>query len=176
MRFLTLLGSVLLFCHAALAAVSGTLIRDETLRASASSSAAAVASAARGAKVDVLARSGGWYQVSHAGRKGWVRMLSVRTGAATQTDASGEIQAILGVGLEQRDPSKVVAVAGVRGLNEEDLKGAKFSETEIRKLEQLGVGAEEARGFARAGNLNQQNVSWLPKPNSQQSGGGWGGE
>lgn len=175
MRFLPLLASLLLFSHAALAGVSGTLIRDETLRASAASSAAAVATVARGAKVDVLARSGGWYQVSHAGRTGWVRMLSVRTGAATQTDASGEIQAILGIGQEQRDPSKVVAVAGVRGLNEEDLKSAKFSESQTQKLEQLGVTADEARRFAQAGNLSQKKVAWLPDPNGQ-SGGGWGGE
>jgi Bacterial SH3 domain len=176
MRLLALLIPVLLFSNSAVAAVSGTLIRDETLRASASSASATVGTAAKGASVQVLTRSGGWYQITSNGRKGWVRMLSVRTGAATQTDASGELQAVLGLGQERRDPGKVVAVAGVRGLNEEDLKEAKFSESEMRKLEGSGVNADEARRFAHAGALRQQNVAWLPKPKSQKSNSGWGGE
>lgn len=158
-------------------AATGTMIRDEPLRASASPGAAVVGNAGRGASVEILARQGGWTQVRAAGRTGWVRLLSVRAGAAGQTDAVGEIKGVLDVGQRRSDPGRVVAVAGLRGLTEEELRGARFDARELDKMNGYAVAAAEAERFARQADLIRRQVAYLPAPqkDARQSGGtSWG--
>jgi hypothetical protein len=82
----------------------------------------------------------------------------------------------------QRD-RQVVAVAGLRGLTEDDLKGAKFNANEMLWLDRYQANQAEAVRFARAGNLVSKRVEYLPKPkaastssssNSSSAGSGWG--
>ncbi|MCU0842194.1 MAG: SH3 domain-containing protein [Thiobacillaceae bacterium] len=171
-----LLGAFMVLALPGLAA-TGTMIREEPLRASASSGAAVVGSAGRGASVEILARQGGWTQVRVAGRAGWVRLLSVRAGAAGQTDAVGEIKGVLDVGQRRSDPGRVVAVAGLRGLTEEELRGARFDARELDKMNGYAVTAAEAERFARQADLLRRQVAYLPAPQKEprQTGGtSWG--
>ena len=62
------------------AADGGVMLRDEVMRATAAASAADVVRVARGSPVEILASKAGWVQVRHAGKTGWVRLLSVRKG------------------------------------------------------------------------------------------------
>lgn len=141
---------------------SGVMIKDDDLRASASTSAAAVGRVAKGANVDILARQGGWTQVSAQGRTGWVRILSVKSTAsgASSADVLGLVEA----GTTRRDPGKVVAVAGVRGLDEEELKLARFNAEELLRMERFASDRADAQEFARRAGLQALNVSYLPKP------------
>ena len=55
----------------------------------------------------------------------------------------------------------VVAATGVRGLNEEELKEAKFNPAEIEKMESFTVSRKDAKRFAREGKLNARKVESL---------------
>lgn len=145
----------------AAAADTGILTRAETLRLKPFADAAAVAPAASGAKVDILARNGGWYQVKSAGKTGWVRMLSVRRSAA----ASGSsVAGIAGVVSGRTGTGKVTTTTGVRGLDTEDLTTAAFDEAQIAKVEQYRVSRKDADAFAKQGKLTTRDVAPLPAP------------
>ena len=114
-------------------AASGTMIKNDDLRASAASGSALVGRASKGATVEVLKRQGGWTQIKHAEKTGWVRILSVRLVA----DSGGNLLGGLAqLGGSRPDSRRVVAVAGLRGLNEAELRGARFNATELARLDQ----------------------------------------
>ena len=48
---------------------------------------------------------------------------------------------------------QVVSTTGIRGLSEEELKAAKFNESEVKTLEGYTLSADEGRQFANAGKL-----------------------
>ncbi len=157
------LGILLLVALPAWSA-SGTMIRDDQLRAAASTTAAVTAQVPKGAGVEVLARQGGWTQIRVSGRTGWVRMLSVRTTGAAQRDVGGELAGVIGLGTRKADPGRVVSVAGVRGLSEQDLKAARFNAQEVELLERYVVSRSEAQSFAREGGLAARSIDYLPAP------------
>lgn len=152
-------------------AAQGTLIKDDDLRSSPSASASRIASVDKGSAVEVLGRQGGWTQIRAEGRTGWVRILSVRTSVTTGSPA--DLAA-----LTSRRDGQVVAVAGLRGLNEEELRTARFSAGELMQLDRYQVDQAEARSFARAANLVSRQVAYLPEPKTESAapstGQGWG--
>lgn len=165
------------FLLAALPAWSagGTMIRDDQLRAAASATAAVMAQVPRGAAVEVLARQGGWTQIRVSGRTGWVRMLSVRTTETAQRDVGGELAGVIGMGTRQADPGRVVSVAGVRGLSEQDLKAARFNAQELELLDRYAVSRNAAQSFAREGGLAARSIDYLPAPaQSDRQSSPWG--
>lgn len=154
-------------------AAPGVMTKDEDLRAGASAAAGVVARAAKGANVDILARQGGWTEISSGGKTGWVRILSVRS---TGQSGGGDVLGIVQAGTSKRDPGKVVAVAGLRGLNEEELKQAKFNANEIKALDRYTVPRQEAEHFAKEAGLKSNQVGYLPNPKQeqQQNNSPWG--
>ncbi len=156
-------------------AAPGVMIRDESLRSAPSATAAGVGTVARGARVEILGRQGGWTQVRANGRTGWVRLLSVRGGEAARADVAGEIGGVVALGTTPRDPGRVVAVAGVRGLTEDELRKARFDEAQLRQLEAHAVGRDEAARFAADAGLARRDVAHLPAPRRQEGTSPWGG-
>lgn len=155
---------------------TGVMIRDDQLRTSASASAAVSGTAAKGAAVEILGRSGGWTQIRAAGKSGWVRLLSVRATTSGRADTAGEIQGVLDIGQKRSDPSKVVAVAGLRGLSEEELKGARYDPQQLQLLDSYAASREDAQRHARNAGLTGRSVAYLPAPRAEreQESGGWG--
>jgi hypothetical protein len=154
-------------------AASGTMIKNDALRQSASSSAASVGQVNKGASVEILARQGGWTQIRHAGATGWVRILSVKTSSgSTGGDALGLIE----MGTSRNDPSRVVAVAGLRGLkeeeprslNEEALRTARFNANEVLRLDQYISSRSDAEQFARSSGLRRLEVAYIALPKRKQ--------
>jgi hypothetical protein len=165
--FLSLLG-LLLIAPASWAApsLSGVMIKDDTLRAQPAATAAATGQAAKGAAVEVLGRQAGWTQIKAGSATGWVRLLSVRT------NAPGGNVADVGAILDRRENVKVVAVAGLRGLSEEELKGARFDARELAMLDRFKVNRQGAQQYAQLHGLHTRNLEHLPKPKpaKQESG------
>jgi hypothetical protein len=58
----------------------------------------------------------------------------------------------------------VVATTGIRGLNEEELKSAKFNETELKLAESFITSPPEAQKFAAQGKLGARKFDYLPAP------------
>ncbi|MFZ5722589.1 MAG: SH3 domain-containing protein [Pseudomonadota bacterium] len=145
----------------AMAADPGTLNRAETLREKPFADAKSVAALATGAKVDILTRNGGWYQVKSGTKTGWVRMLSVRRAAAT---SSASVTGIAGVASGRTGTGKVVTTTGVRGLGDGELTAAAFNETQIAQAEKYRVTRKDADAFAKQGGLVAIDAPALPAP------------
>lgn len=155
-------------------AAPGVALKDESLMAKPSATAATVGKMSKGMAVDILAKQGGWLQVKAGAAQGWVRLLSVRAGSGgTSGGGLAGVAGVAGAATQKSDSSRVVAVAGVRGLNEEDLKGAKYNAEEMAKLEGYAMSKAQAQAFAEKSGLKARKVAALPKPQSQ-SGSDWG--
>jgi uncharacterized protein YgiM (DUF1202 family) len=148
-------------------ALDGVMLRDDSMYKAASAASGTVGTAAKGSKVAILARSGGWTQIRAAGKTGWVRLLSVRGGTQTGADSAG-LSDVAALG-QSRDPTKVVSVAGMRGLTEEDLRKAQYDADQMRRLERLAVTSGDAQRFAAEGALVRQQIAYLPTPKTTSS-------
>ena len=162
----------LMLLAGAAAATPGTVLRNEKLYTQPSASAAAAASVTKGASVTVLSKQGGWLRVSAGKSTGWIRLLSVRVGGGGL--ASVGVGDVVGAATTRSDPSKVVAVAGLRGLSDEELKGAKFNAEELARLDSVAVTPTLAKSFAAQGGLASTQVKLLPKPQASQPASSWG--
>lgn len=142
------------------AAEPGQVGRNDSLREKPFTDAKAVATLKAGQKVEILKRQGAWYQVTAAGKTGWTPMLSVRrTAAAAAVSAGSLAQTASG----RAATGKVVATTGVRGLNEENLEEATFSEAAVAALEKYRVTPQAADSFARDAGLAPREVPSLGK-------------
>lgn len=122
-----------------------------------------------GQEVDIQKRDGAWYQLRAAGKLGWARLLSVRrTAAATAASAGSVTQVATG----RAGTGKIVATTGVRGLGEEALREAAFSETAIAAAERFRVTPDAAAQLAREQGLAPRQVPPLPAPSPGATQGG----
>jgi hypothetical protein len=161
---------IALFCVCLLAtpafAAPGVMIKDDELKATASTAAASVGRVAKGATVEILARQGGWTRVSSGGKTGWVRILAVKSSAPAA--GAGDVLGLVQAGTSKRDPGKVVAVAGLRGLNEEELRLARFNPDELLLLDRYASNRMDAERHARDAGLRPASVEYLPDPKQPQ--------
>jgi hypothetical protein len=134
----------------ALAAQTATVTRPAELRPAPSAEGKAVQTLPAGAKVDVVKRVGGWYQVKSQSAEGWVRMWLLRF----STPAGGfgkDSVAVLGSG--RSSSTYTTATTGVRGLSEEEIQNAKPNPAAVAALEQYAVAPDDARRFAKQASL-----------------------
>lgn len=150
----------MLLAIAAHAAESGTALKTDELKAEPFRDAKTVASLATGDKVDILGKDGGWLKVKSAKGSGWVHMLSIRKGDARK--GSGDAAGLLGLASGRAGTGKVVATTGIRGLNEEDLKTARFNEPELKLDESYASSRADAQKFATQGKLAARKFDYLP--------------
>jgi hypothetical protein len=144
------------------APTTGTLARNEPLRAEARDDATTVQKLNKGAKVQVLFREGAWYRVDHDGQLGWVRLYWVRTGGAKVERANAapvrSIADSIAAARSRRNQNQITASLGVRGLSEEELKGAHYDAEQLAKLDKLAVDTAAAERFAAAGPVTGRSV------------------
>lgn len=147
----------------ATATTSGTLARDEAMRAQPKADAARVASLGAGTSVEIIERSAGWYRVRHGGKEGWLRLYWVRTGATRARPAGQPLRDIAAGAERLRAPQgQVAAGLGVRGLSEAELGAARFDAAQLAKLEEIARTTQvDNAGFARAGQLQARQVAEL---------------
>ncbi|MBY0576892.1 MAG: SH3 domain-containing protein [Gallionellaceae bacterium] len=162
MTRLILTLAALLLSGALHAAESGTALKSDDLKAEPFRDAKTVATLTSGDKVDILNKDGGWLQVNSAKGKGWVRMLSIRKGDAHK--GSGDTSGLLGLASGRAGTGKVVATTGIRGLNEEELKSAKFNGEELKRAESYASSKPEAAKFAASGKLAARPFDYLAAP------------
>lgn len=158
MFFLAILF-VCLLAQTGAAVETGSAIKADEIKAEPFRDAKAVGSLAAGDKVTIIKRDRGWLMISDP-KKGWVRMLSIRRGSgksAPGTKASDVVALATG----RAGTGTVVSSTGIRGLNEEDLKNAKFDEKELRLAESFSVKKNDAEKFAAKARLKARNVAYL---------------
>jgi uncharacterized protein YgiM (DUF1202 family) len=156
--------AALMSMSAAHAQEVGTALKADDIKAEPFKDAKTLGQIAKGDKVEITGRQSGWLQVQAGSKKGWVRMLSVKRGAAGQKDAAKEIGGVAGLATGRAGTGEVVSSTGVRGLDEADLKAAKFDEAQVAKAESHAVSARDAKTFAGQAKLAAQSVAFLPEP------------
>ena len=173
MNKLLIPATVLVLCVAAASALAapGTVLRNDKLYSQPSAASKVAASVPKGASVNILAKQGGWLRVTSGKSTGWIRLLSVRAGAGGLGGAG--LGDVVGAATTKSDPSRVVAVAGLRGLNDEDLKQAKFNADELARLNAWHETPAQARSFAAQAGLKTANVAALPAPQPAQTSSPW---
>jgi hypothetical protein len=152
----------------ALAAETGTLVRATDLKKEPFSDASSVASLPEKAKVEVLARQGGWTRVkTETGASGWVRMLALRMGDEVQPrQGSSGLSQLFNVA--RTGSSGNTVTTGVRGLDKEQIKNASPNPAELAKLDGYRMGRADAEKFAGGTpRLSEQKIEYLA---AQKSG------
>ncbi len=139
-----------LYGPAALAAEAGTALKNDTLRKEPYADAKTAGSFSRGESLEILKKQGAWLQVKTKKTTGWVRLLSVKRGTSS---AGNQTAGVLAAASGRAGTGQVVSTTGVRGLSEQELKAAKFNESEIKTMESYTQSAEDGRNFANAGKL-----------------------
>jgi hypothetical protein len=143
---------------------TGTALKADDIKAEPFKDAKTVGQIAKGDRLAITGRQSGWLQIAAGSRKGWVRMLSVKRGAAGQKDAAKELGGVAGLATGRAGTGEVVSSTGVRGLDEADLKGAKFDEAQVASAESHAVSGAQAKAFAEQAKLAPQSVAFLPEP------------
>lgn len=147
------------------AAETGSALKADVIRVEPYADAKKTGDIKKGEKLEITGKKGAWLNVKTSRTKGWVRLLSVKRGAAA---GGNEVKGVLDVASGRAGTGKVVATTGVRGLNEEELKNARYNEAEVRKLESFTITSGQAIQFAKSGGLKAIKFAYLPEP---QKGG-----
>lgn len=158
--FGVLLAAALLMPQISPAAETGSALKNDILRKAPYSDAQKTGALQRGEPLQIIGKKGAWLNVKTAKTGGWVRLLAVKRGASS---GGSEIKGVLAVASGRAGTGKVVATTGVRGLQEEELKNAKYNETEVRKLESYTQTPKQGRQFAQRGGLKPVRLDYLPQ-------------
>jgi hypothetical protein len=156
---ITLLLALLLLPIISMATEMGTALKDDSIRAEPYADAKMTGKFTRGDKLEILSKQGAWLKIKTSSNTGWVRLLSVKR----TTSSSGNASGVLNVASGRAGTGQVVAATGVRGLSEEELKGAKFNEAEIKTLEGYTQSAAQGQQFASSGGLKATKFASLPE-------------
>lgn len=147
------------------AGADAVMLKADVLRAAPDAASAQLLHLEKGARVRLLASQGGWSQLAGGGKIGWVRVLSVSSHARESIGLSD-----LGA-LGKTPQGKVVAVAGARGLDEENLKRANYDPLEVERLHGYAISRAEAEQFALAAGLQARAMPYFSAPANRQAPG-----
>jgi len=161
MHILRILTFAILLLPGLSLAETGIALKNDQIRAEPYSDAKVAGSIARNDKVEILTRKGAWLNIKTPRTKGWVRLLSVKRGSASSGTSASDV---LGLASGRSGTGKVVATTGVRGLNEEDLKSAKFDESQVKTLEGYTQTVAQGQKFASGAGLKAAKLEYLPAP------------
>ncbi len=181
MKYLrVLLGIFLIALTTPIVAEEAIVVRLSTVYDKASSVSDQVTRIEAGSKVEVFERKGGWKQIFSEQKSiiGWVRSYQVRTVYSgptpeirTQPDSRGFLSGLASFsrkassffGSSDTSGSARTATIGVRGLSEEEIKGAKPDLEELDKMQQFASSSTRMPGFTKEGQLVARSVTHLKK-------------
>ena len=127
-----------------------------------------VATLKRNAQVKVSGQQGLWFSIElPAGKSGYVRVNDVRMAYAGKDYSSSNVRALFS---GKAGKGRVTETAGVRGLDESDLKSAGFDAAQFAKLESYRATPEAAAAHARANGWSDTRVAYAleAKPRQRQ--------
>lgn len=142
-----------------------TLERDSVLRTEPRTDAAVVANLAKGATGEAVARQGAWVQIKSAATTGWLYSFNVRFGATASGDGAGSV---LGRVFGPRQRVSVTSTIGIRGLDEEDLRQARFDGGQVQQLDTFAASREQAEAHAGEAGLSAGRIEYLGEAGSNQ--------
>jgi hypothetical protein len=151
------------------AAEKGQIIRAGDLLAQPFIDAASTAKLTPAQPVTIVERRGPWVSVQAAGKSGWVRLLNLRLEPAAGVAGLARPAGPKPSGLSSLTSSLTTGssghtvTTGVKGMDEEDIRGSTPNYTELTLLEGMGVAAVDARTAAAKNKLVERSVDYLDK-------------
>ncbi len=142
------------------AAQQVTVERDSELRAEARLDARVVATLKQGVKGEVTAKNGAWLNIKTAEATGWLFSFNVRFESAQPTSDTSSASG-LGRLFGPRQRVNVTSTIGIRGLEEEDLRQARFDAEQMRLLDQYAASRADAESSAQGSGLSAAPVDYL---------------
>ncbi len=152
----------LLLASISIAAETGSALKNDSMRFEPFSDAKVTGSFTRGERLEIIKKQGAWLQVKTKKGTGWVRLLSIKRGSSTSS--GNQTSGILAAASGRAGTGQVVSTTGVRGLSEQELKAAKFNESEIKSLEGYTLSADQGKKFAADGKLKAIAFANLSAP------------
>lgn len=140
----------LLVTNICFAAETGSALKADNMRFEPFADAKVTGTINKGDNLEIVNKKGAWLQVKSKSKTGWVRILSVKRGGSS---SSNQVGGVLAAASGRAGTGQVVSTTGIRGLSAEELKAAKYNESEVKSLESYTQSAEQGRQFANAGNL-----------------------
>jgi len=151
-------------------AESGTVVRATQLVAAPYSDATARGILREQQQVEIVERQGGWYHVkSDDGSTGWLRLSSIRLGAAEKEETGGFWASVFSfTGRSQARTAS--ATTGIRGLSEEEIRDAKPNPEAVQRLADFAPDDQDTQAFAAKIGLKIQKVEPMPSRNTGKKG------
>lgn len=158
-----LVGAVLtsVLGAAPVAAQQVTLDRDSPLYAEPRLDAAQTAQLKQGTAGEVVGKQGGWLNLKTAAGTGWLFSFNVRFPPQKAADGEAGSSASLGQVFGPRRSVSVASTIGIRGLEEEDLRQARFDAGQMKLLDGYVASKQAAEDAARASGLAPVKVEYL---------------
>ena len=133
------------------------LERDAALLSEPRNGAPVVAQLKQGASGEVIARKGAWVNLRTASGSGWLFSFNVRFQAAGTP--AGAAKPSVAAPPARRGP--ITATIGIRGLDEEDMRQARFDPAQMRLLDQYAASRQDSEQAARASGLAPARVEYF---------------
>ena len=114
------------------------------------------------ARFELLERRMSWAQVESDGRRGWVLFFFLMAGEPPKPAGGTAVAEAWTLGTQR--PSQgggVTATIGVRGIDEEQLRAARFNAEELKRLEHYAMPRQVGEGFAAEAGLAPRDVAYL---------------
>jgi peptidase M48-like protein/SH3 domain-containing protein len=128
-----------------------------------------VATLKRDTPVSVSGQQGLWYRLQlPSGKPGYVRVNDVRMAYAGKENSSANLGALF---TGKAGKGRVTETAGVRGLDESDLKAAGFDAAQLAKLDGYRLTSQAAATQAHAQGLGDTAVPYAIEARPQAKGG-----
>jgi beta-barrel assembly-enhancing protease len=126
-----------------------------------------VATLQRDARVSISAQQGLWYELlMPAGKPGYVRVNDVRLAYAGTEGGEADVRVLMsgkaGVG-------RVTETAGVRGIDESDLKSAAFDAAQLEAMTAQRVDGPAAAGYAEKQDWDATDVAWADEAEARRA-------
>lgn len=116
----------------------------------------------QGAPVRISGQLGLWYQLTlPASASGYVRVNDVRLDATAASDGDANLRVLMG---EKGGSGRVTETAGVRGIDESELKSAALDRTQLAALKAQRVNAQAAGIYAAAQGWQATSVAYAAEP------------
>jgi len=132
---------------------------DDTLRMEPSPTSAAVATAAKNSRVELLERKGFWMKIKSGGAAGWVKLTAV----ATDAPASQGSGSLSNLASGRSGTGNIVSASGTRGLSEADLRAARPDAEAVKQVKKLAVSSSDSAQFSSEGRLQARKLDYLKR-------------
>ena len=129
-----------------------------------------IAQLKRNASVRISGQKGLWYQLAMpTGKSGFVRVNDVRMAYAGKDNSDANLHVLF---TGKSGKGRVTETAGVRGLDESDLRSASFDSAQLAKLDAYRLSPQAAAAQARGQGLGDTTVAYAAEAKPAAPGAG----